>query len=54
MLTFNPTKNHSEVAIFDAGMVGMSFAQARLNQGPFKGEVLIDINIKQAEGETMD
>ena len=40
-----------KVVIVGAGMVGMSYAYALLNQGICNELVLIDLNRKRAEGE---
>lgn len=46
--------NQKKVVLIGTGMVGMSFAYAALNQNLCDELVLIDINEKRAEGETMD
>ena len=43
-----------KVVIIGAGMVGMSYAYALLNQGVCNELVLIDLNKKRAEGEAQD
>ncbi|MCR5635761.1 MAG: L-lactate dehydrogenase [Clostridiales bacterium] len=43
-----------KVVIIGAGMVGMSYAYALLNQGVCNELVLIDLNRKRAEGEAQD
>lgn len=46
--------DNKKVAIIGAGMVGMSYAYALLNQGLCNELLLIDINKERAEGESMD
>ncbi len=46
--------NKRKVVLVGAGMVGMSFAYAALNQGVCDELVLVDIDKKRAEGEAMD
>lgn len=43
-----------KIVLIGTGMVGMSYAYALLNQNLCDELVLIDINKKRAEGETMD
>lgn len=47
-------KDQRKVVIVGAGLVGMSYAYAMLNQNACDELVLIDIDKKRAEGETMD
>lgn len=46
--------NNRKVIIIGAGMVGMSYAYALLNQNACDEMVLIDLNHKRSEGEAMD
>lgn len=46
--------NSRKIVLVGAGMVGMSFAYAALNQAVCDEFVIIDINKKRAEGEAMD
>lgn len=48
------TFNNRKVVLVGAGMVGMSFAYAALNQAVCDELVLIDIDKKRTEGEAMD
>ena len=51
MMKYDVTR---KVAIIGAGLVGMSYAYALLNQGACDEMVLIDIDKRRAEGEAMD
>jgi L-lactate dehydrogenase len=44
----------SRVAVIGTGMVGMSYAYALLTEGLFHEMVLIDLDMRRAEGEAMD
>lgn len=44
----------SKVVVIGTGMVGMSYAYSLVNQGIVENLVLIDINKKRAQGESMD
>lgn len=46
--------NKRKVVLVGTGMVGMSFAYAALNQNVCDELIMIDLNEKRAEGETMD
>ena len=46
--------NNRKIVLVGAGMVGMSFAYAALNQALCDEFVIIDIDKKRAEGEAMD
>lgn len=46
--------NNRKVVIIGAGMVGMSYAYALLNQNACDEMVLIDLDHKRSEGEAMD
>jgi L-lactate dehydrogenase len=46
--------NNRKVVLVGAGLVGMSYAYAMLNQNACDELVLIDIDKKRAEGEVMD
>lgn len=48
------SKSERKVVLVGAGMVGMSFAYAALNQALCDELVLIDLNKTRAEGEAMD
>ncbi len=48
------TADTRKVVLIGAGLVGMSYAYALLNQGGCNELVLIDIDRKRAEGEAMD
>lgn len=47
-------QNKRKIVLVGAGMVGMSFAYAALNQAVCDELVLIDLDKKRAEGEAMD
>ena len=44
----------SKVVIIGTGFVGMSYAYALVNQGAVEEIVLIDVDVRKAEGEAMD
>jgi len=44
----------SKVVIVGTGFVGMSYAYALVNQGAVEELVLVDIDLRKAEGEAMD
>ena len=46
--------DNRKVALVGAGLVGMSYAYAMLNQNICDELVLIDIDRQRAEGEAMD
>ena len=48
------SKDNRKIILIGAGMVGMSYAYALLNQNACDELVLIDINKKRTEGEAMD
>ena len=48
------TTDKRKVVLIGTGMVGMSYAYALLNQNACEELVLLDIDIKRAQGEAMD
>ena len=48
------SRDNRKIVLIGAGMVGMSYAYALLNQNACDELVLIDINKKRTEGEAMD
>ena len=48
------SKDNRKIILIGAGMVGMSYAYALLNQNACDELVLVDINKKRTEGEAMD